>query len=61
MIMQVLDLLDLAVRATVTDRHDGDLPRPVIHTISSSCSYYHYVCDGVDDRVSNAVVIIPQY
>ena len=23
-----------------------------VHLVKSECSYYHYLCDGVDDRVS---------
>lgn len=43
--MESLDLLYFAEKTP----HDSI---PVIHTIKSKCSYYHYLCDGVDDRVS---------
>ena len=47
---QMLDLHNLAEKTP----SDG---LPVIEKISSTCSYYHYLCDGVDDRVSRILII----
>ena len=47
--VRMLDLHNLAEKTP----SDG---LPVIQKISSTCSYYHYLCDGVDDRVSRIIV-----
>ena len=44
--MQSVDLFLLSEK---TSNHGG---LPVIHTIKSKCDFYHYLCDGTDDRVS---------
>ena len=41
-----MDLQRLAVAAS------KGLDPSRLHIINSECSYYHYLCDGVDDRVS---------
>lgn len=28
--------------------------RSCVHLVQSECSYYHYLCDGIDDRVGVA-------
>ena len=40
--LRVMDLLELS--ATVSSAVD-------YHLIKSQCSYFHYLCDGTDDRV----------
>lgn len=29
-----------------------------VHLVKSECSYYHYLCDGVDDRVGSQCAIM---
>ena len=43
-----MDLLELSKKASSVVRHGaGD-----VHLITSPCTYYHYLCDNIDDRVS---------
>ncbi len=42
-----MDLLDL-VRQVSTDKELGSSSAA---TVSGSCFYYHYCCDGIDDKV----------
>ena len=45
-----MDRVDLSfILAEKTAGTDG---LPVVHVIRSKCDFYHYLCDGVDDRVS---------
>ncbi len=44
-----MDLCSLAVKAC--DGLDATF-RDQLYTIASGCTYYHYLCDGQDDRVS---------
>ena len=46
--VDVMDLLSLSKRASSRLQQQG-VARP--HLITSPCTYYHYLCDGIDDRV----------
>ncbi len=41
-----MDLRSLAVKAS-----DGEGPGSKLYVTNCSSTYYHYLCDGVDDKV----------
>ena len=47
--MDRVDLSFILAEKTAGPGTDG---LPVVHVIRSKCDFYHYLCDGVDDRVS---------
>ena len=50
--MTALDLLTLANKTSLT----GAIKGQNVSIITKACRYYHYCCDGFDDRVSNIFI-----
>ena len=45
----VMDLQQLSKRASMSGVNESGAA--VVHLITSPCTYYHYLCDDIDDTV----------
>ena len=58
-----MDLLELNELCTKASRQSAQLD-PGLHSdayfISSTCTYYHYLCDGIDDVVGDICILLDE-
>lgn len=51
--LPVASIMDLLCLSSLAGSATAGMDSDKLQTVKSECSYYHYCCDGIDDRVQN--------